>query len=773
MPTGISGSHDFASVTLRLKDALAELLGEKAYSHKDTDGNLQLNAVDKAYYLELIKSITQSKLYVSTPSKEDGELDLSRKRAKFYRLLGQEELVAKIWEIATDCIDEAADHVISELIESMALESDFEAAFVQLWPECFSGIYRVQKMLITKALTPLTDTFPFLIDKIPGVQSIADFMDYRLVEAGLSVLGNKVARMVRETIETLRRDLKKAFGAAKLGYSDARIESLKTLLRVMSQCRLIVIKEQKLSIQKAYIHSLESMLDKLEIEVNERYLTNVKRVIVEECEICCCIDRSLVLLVKKATASSLIFPEHRLRDLFNLFALEYGSKQEFDILKLTHVTSCRRQEFFDVLASEVTKRFKSSLQQLRSADQILSYCNSLYSLREPSCHQIIRASLRETFGGELKILEPFLKSLNVIIKRGYELLKTEDSGAKSYHETQSHKVKSLFSILRDFDLSEPFFKIFLEKGFLRRVLLMGQDYLKLAAHPYNIEKMVLDEFDSMSTLNEHFSQISKLRDDLDRSTLLLEGFNSKQRNEIELFPMIFERKNIPRSFQELPNYDIDLPPLLRQQWSQFHRFYLKSDSKSGLKPLTLQNSLHHLEIQTNFRLEDSSLLTLEVTLLQASVLEILNSQDRVTVPMLESYLHVPAYQIELTLQLFANSNLLKEVSGTYSVNGDFVADPRKVKNGRLRIVQRAANKPQSKKQVVTSSEPVNTEWVQDLLRASIVRCLKGRDGGTSFDELKRLVGTRNLGVSIGEFKSALAASQEYFTVKESLYYYLL
>ncbi|SCU80882.1 LAFA_0C01618g1_1 [Lachancea sp. 'fantastica'] len=772
MLTSRGVDFDFDSVSLRFKDALAELLSEKVCSFKNTDGSIQLSAVDEAFYFELIKSTTQSKVYVSTASKEDGELDLSRKRTKFYRLLGQEELVVKIWESITDCFDEAADQVISELIENLALESDFEAAFVQLWPDCCLGVYRNQKLLISKALKPLTDTFPFLLDKIPGVQSIADFIDYRLVEAGLSVLGNKIDRTVTEIIETLRRDLERLATADGNSGLRARIESLKMLLRVMSQCRLTVIKEQKISLQKTYINNLESMLDKLEIVVDKNYLANVRIFMVRECEISACISRNLTVKVKQAFADSLIFPEKCLRKLLNLYALCYGFRKEFELLKLTHVTSSRRQEFYDVLASEVTNRFNVSLRQHRNANHILWCCSSLYALKEPSCHSIIRASLRETFGGELRVLEPLLKSLNMIIKRCYELLKTDASEAKKYYDIQSHTIKSLFTILRDFDLTEPFFKLYLERGLLRRAFLMGQEYLTFATHQYNIERMVLDEFDSMSSLNDNFSQVSKLRDDLARTEALFEGFNGNRRGEIEIIPMIFERKNVPAFFQELPNYDIDLPPLLRQQWNRFHNYYLKSDSKAGLKPLTLENSLHHLEVQTSFPLENGSLLTLEVSLLQASVLEILDSRDEVTVSMLQSSLSVPIHQIELTLQVFVEFNLLQETDGAYKINENFIVDPKKVKNGRLRVVQRAVTKSQNRNSVFTTPEPKNANWAQEVLCATIVRSLKGHVGGMSFDELKRLTETRMLGISTGEFKSALAASDEYFTIKDDLYYYI-
>ncbi|SCU97226.1 LAME_0F18976g1_1 [Lachancea meyersii CBS 8951] len=773
MLTGRNTLPDFDSVSLPFKDALNELFDENSARNGQFEESFKLPLVDQAYYYELIKSVTQSKIYVSTAFRDDeSEKDSSRKRAKCYRLLSQEEVVAKIWGMIVDRVDESADHVISEFIESLALESDFEAGFVHLWPKCCMGAFERQKHLVSEAFGALTGTFPFILDKIPGVQTIVDFADYRLAEAGLSVLGKKTDRMVVELFRILRVELNvlsKSDGSED--DNQARTNCLKTLLRIMSRCRLTVLKEQKLSLKKLYLSSLENMLDHVEIAVNQDYLKNVKLVMIREYKIFSCISRNLAVEVKKTIANHLIFSEKRLRDLFDLYALNLGLKEEFEFLKLAHETGARRREFYEVLASQVSSRFKFSFQKYRSADRILAFCESLYALEDPACHKFIKDGLKETFDGELKILEPLLKSLNVIIKHCYDSLRIGDHDAKLFAEGQRQKLRALFTILRDFDLSEPFFKLFLEKSFFRRVLLMGQEFLSFAAHPYNLEKTVLDEFDSVAALNGIFPQVSKLRDDLERTNSLRKGFERIRRDGVELIPMVFERKNVPSSFQQLPNHDIDLPPTLRQQWSRFHNFYLKSDSKSGLKPLTLQNSLHHLEVQTDFLLEDNSFLVLQLTLLQASVLEILNSRAEVSIALLESLLSVPAHQVDLTLQSFVDAGLLKELLGSYSVNEEFSADPKKVKNGRLKIVHRTVPKSHETRIDIAAPEPNNAEWVRDVLRASIVRSLKGCDGGMSFDELVRSVERIRSGFSLGEFKSALTESRELYTLQNNLYYY--
>ncbi|SCV05168.1 LANO_0H01552g1_1 [Lachancea nothofagi CBS 11611] len=772
MLTGRNVIPDFESVSSPLKSALTELLSVRVINPKELRAQDVLSTAQRGYYYEIVKHLTQSKIYVSVNSKEGTEDDVSRKKAKSYRLMSQEELVIKIWDIVADQIDQCADDVIADFIENLALEVDFEAGFVRLWPGCCLGKFKVQVKLITEAFSYLTNTFPFIFDRIPGVQSVTEFADYRLVESALSVLDNKIDRTVDEMIRTVRElatAKDETQGLARDDEGAACSGCLQAFLRVMSKCNLIVMKEQRASVKRIYVKNLEIMLRNIKISFDKEFLNKLKSLVITEYEVASCISQSLPLEAKKTILNKLLFDADHLRSILTVYAFTPGFNREFESLKFAHFSANKSQQFYDILARETTDKFKASYLKQCNMSEILAFCESLYALEDPTCHKLIKRSLKEVFDGELRILEPLLKTLDSIIKNCYQLLISGQSKSEVQIENDKSKVHAVWTILNDFDLVEPFFELFFEKSFFRRVLLMGEDYLRFMDHSLNVEREVLENLELHRASRDFLPQLSKLRSDLKCTKLLNCGFNEKEISNVHLIPMIFERNNVPSTFQEISSNDITLPTTLQQIWNRFQSFYQKSDSKAGLKPLILQNALHHLEVQTDFKLEEGSFLILEVTLIQASVLEFFNTYADLTVAKLVKLLNVSVTQVNLALVAFVDVQLLKLSGGTFTVNADFKADPRKIKNGKFRVVNRSVPRPPTRQG--GPAVKTNTMWVKELLRASIVRSLKGFQGRITFEELKLLVEKQNSGFSLGEFKTALSDCRDFYDFHDSRYSY--
>ena len=131
MAIGQSYVADFDSVSLPLKNAFHSILNRA--SQERAPSSLSLN--ERAFFYELMRRLANAKLYVQANANDQELNNFSRKKAKSYKLLSQEELVVKIWNIIVDQLDECVDDVMANLIESFALESNLEMAFVRLWPQ--------------------------------------------------------------------------------------------------------------------------------------------------------------------------------------------------------------------------------------------------------------------------------------------------------------------------------------------------------------------------------------------------------------------------------------------------------------------------------------------------------------------------------------------------------------------------------------------------------------------------------------------------------------
>ncbi|SCU86921.1 LADA_0E01024g1_1 [Lachancea dasiensis] len=765
MLTGSKGIVEFASISSSLEKALEQLLAKSAKDWQGPNDEL-LSTADRCFYYELIKELTQAKVHIrSTATHEESIHDVSRKKAKLYRLLSQEELVNKIWNIIANRIDQCADEAISHFIEELALETHFEAGFVRLWPACYLGSFEYKKRAMAEAFNCLTESFPVVLAGAPGVSDVCEFADYRLIEAGIAVIGDRLHWTITELFRCLRRLLCENSDEIMSDKHRDHFECLKTFLRIMQKCPLVLPREQRALLKKLYFDDLRATLLLSEIPVDYEYLSKVKSIIIREKQVTsCCMSDYDVLEVKRLIVDRYILGASHLGNIVATYALTTGYEHEFSLLKLAHKSADKSQDLYSSLSSEALAQFRASFQKTRDLDKILDYCGSLYALNDLQCEEMVKNTLRTIFDGELRVLEPLLKTVDLMIKRSYRLIMEKKLGAIEEIEAKKNKVKTIWRILRAFDLVEPFLKLFYEKSLFRRILLMGQDYLKHMDHSFNLEKVVLDELELYGTPGNSLPELSRLRRDLEQSKSLQQEFCEKSTSLVEFVPLVFERKNVPMNFLETPNPDVKLPPTLQLLWNRFQSFYQKSDNKSILKPLILQNALHHLEVQTFFKLPDGSPLVLEVTLLQASLLEIFNSKEEVNLDLLISTLDVTANQAKLTIQSFRDVDLLKETEGTFYINNDFKPDVRKLKNGRLRIVHRMAHRSISDQTFRMVSKQEDTTWLRDLLRAKIVGLLKQNKEGITFDALRRSV-EKKTPASVGE-----NLGQLYQNVRNTLIY---
>lgn len=458
----------------------------------------------------------------------------------------------------------------------------------------------------------------------------------------------------------------------------------------------------------------------------------------------------------------------------------YGLRREFsahfDTLKFAYRSANKCEEFYEMFANVISAHFRASYKKKGDIDDILLTCSNIYSIGDQRCHRLIKGSLKLTVGGELNLLEPMSKSLDSKAKNWYRLIQGERIISHTVIEDEKASVQAIWTILHDFDLTEPFFKLYYERFLFRRVLLMGMKYLKYMNHPDNVEKILMDLLELRQTSWEFLPQLKGLRSNLTETKNINDRFHSETTEHIMLVPMIFERKNVPSAFQDQSLGDLNISKPLQALWNNFTEFYARSEPKADKKLLTLQNTLHHLEVETNFKLDDGSYLVLELTLLQTSILELFNEHKELSSLEIGSYLNVSGATLEVALESFIEVGLLETSEEKLSINEKFHPDKRKVRNGHLRIVHRPSSKSSIQAKEHRTSEDVvivgtNSAWVKDILRASIVRCLKSAACPLSFVDLNRTVSENHSGFSLGEFKTALSECVDFYSLHNGLYQY--
>ncbi|CUS21074.1 LAQU0S02e05292g1_1 [Lachancea quebecensis] len=763
----------FDTVSVSFKDAISKLLRRGSNEKlKALNGSSLLSITDKIYYYETTRKLTKSKMYAPAVAEGATQDMVSRKKSKTFRLLSQEEVVIKIWHVVVEELDKSVDGIVSELAEKLTLESDLKAAFVRYWPSLCAGQFEIHVTLLAEALRFFAEDFPFIFNAFPGVHTIKEFADYRLAESVLSVLGKEAENALSEALREIR---KKQCNCSEKGIqiaasqSGTEIEYLKNFIKTVGKCHLRFT-QYKRSLRVVYLDNLELVLSETNIEIDHCYLQNIKNFIIREDVIASLVSKNIHLETKKIILNRFLFSAGVLEDLLEIYALQRGFIHEFKMIKLAYNSDNRCNEFYASFANVIKKQFGISFQRHRTLDEILTFACSLYGLEDDKVPQLVKKGLELAVGGELKLIEPLVKSLDTKVKGCYRKLKEPQAANFQQAKNDYEIVLSLWRILETFDLLEPFFKLYMEKNLFRRIIIMGTDYLEYMNHPENLEKRFFDLLEARQSPWELVVQLKALRSNLIGTKKLLQDFQTSKLQHLQLAPMIFERKNVPASFHDFTLPELKIPKSLEALWQEFCAFYAESDPRSNKKLLVLQNMLHHLEVQTDFKLEDGSFLVLELTLLQASILDLFNEHEELTNQDIESHLCVATDILEPAMASFVNAGLLNIDSGAFSVNKEFKPDVKKIKGGLLKIFQKSTPKS-SLKPLEGGLEKKDAFWIKEVLRARIVGVLKASNVSLSYEQLKNAVEAECSGFSMGEFKTALAACEDFFSLNKEMYRY--
>ncbi|SCW02546.1 LAFE_0F08812g1_1 [Lachancea fermentati] len=726
---------------------------------------------EKAYFYEVLKSLTRSKVYVPLTFNQTAESGIFRKKPKGDKLLSQQDIVEHVWKIIREELCKFIEDRISLLLEQAIHEESFEGYVANLWPTVFEEDIKKKMETLNIACQYLNDNFPYIFSQHPMVTSVYRYSEYHCIRFLVKCLGQKIKPFLENVLQNLRNCFNNLYGEHECNGQRCLPGSIISPLKLMNDYKVTLDKRGEASIKDFYMNNVEVTSHHLLRNIPAYQCFNViERFLTTELVLVSTISRNWSFEVKKIVLKNTLHESTILKKLVPVLVLKENMSKEYEITKLSYLSAGRKEVFFQILTETVTSIFKESYSLQHNMTDILSCCQAMYNHKGPESSLIVKKALRNTFNGEANLIDPLLKDLDARVKKCYQSLILHHTMEPVQAKDNEMKWDVTWRILGDYGLKETFLAVYLEKSLFRRMILMSDNFLNLMNNPQNAEMLLITRLLANSENMESLKKLKSLVEDAEKSHQLLEHYKNK--NDIVLVPMLFERNNIPRSFQEMDFQGLNLPPVLQEVWNDFAEEYRKSDSKAAYKSIKLQHMLHHLEVSTPFKLGANQNLILEVTLLQSSILDLFNQDVTFSFEEMLATLNVPSSHLRLALSAFMDIKLLIESAGIYTLNMRFRPDRKKVRNGKLRVTHRSPQNT-STGGLGTSNPSKGNEsmWRKELMLACIIRRLKVEQNGYTFNELFDLVNEEIMGFSVGEFKTALSDCSDYYVLDNGIYHY--
>ncbi|SCV03799.1 LAMI_0H11056g1_1 [Lachancea mirantina] len=765
-----------AAVSNALQPLLDELQkGTLTLQFPEDVENLQL----RAYFTEKLKMLVTVKVCVTNVMEED-EVGSPRERFKGQRILSQEEILKVFWHLFSKDVCNFVNEMVANFVKELTNSSN--KGFICCWPPFFKQKLNPFMKMASSACRFLDENFADLYSSKGNIKTIGDYIGIYLVGDLIFKAKVPLEDLIDEILNILRVRIDQYLFNASLNVSlsdanekltqiineDDIHHSLLKFLQLVALYRETRSSKSDVKLKNHFIKSVQKSSDLLSGVPNEYYIKSIKKFVIREQLLSELIGFNMRETVKKNALEFTLLDVKRLGKLMPYLVVETRELNSFRLLKDAYYLAGRANEFIHVLGDVLENDFRHSSQNSADAESLLSSCALLRELNDPLCDLILKQSMRKIFGGDLRLVDPLLKVADQMIRRSYKKLHTGVQDANA--EDEKLKLNTLYAILEQFGLVESFYKLFYERILFRRIILMSDEFLKLKDNSDNLESYLLSDLAGRGRVPEAVPQLMALTNDLDKSQVLVREFQSTNAKlDFEFVPLIFERKNVPLAFQRDPTSSFALPASLGKYWDDFASFYKNSSLRYKSRILNPQTMLHHFEVESPFT-HKSKPLILELSLIQLCVLEVFNDREICDYEEMKSLVKFEPRHVDVALASFTSLGLLKHSNNRFTLNAFFKPDPKKIKDGKFRIAQKTL-KPLSGSfiQAGVSREGFGA-WKGELLKACIVRALKGA-GDLTADKLSEAVEQKFPGFSVGDFKAALSAAVDFYDLHDNVYYY--
>ncbi|CCK70528.1 cullin RTT101 KNAG_0E02690 [Huiozyma naganishii CBS 8797] len=716
--------------------------------------------------------------------------------------LTQSKVIAAFWKYCQLKLRRAIDLLVAKFAPIMKIcivvdhsaRPPFDAKLWELWASLYKGYDTTMKVLFS--VVPYVFINHRRIAKdIPREKSFEFYSTGVLLQSIREALGTEEIfdRYVVQLIAEMR--------CLEVDNNEYFRGFLKTPLELIYQHNIRV---QGRLVQELFLMNVSEHLKRRQMEENQYFsmFTYYHEEFYNNCLLAKMIAPSLMNSVSQLIVNQLFLNEESLPKYFHQ-VIYIG--QDIDVLRSSEAQNFRvlekvfslygRQDFFKeavrrVINQELAEESKSSSRNLLKIFDRLLMCLILLSPSE-DCLNIFKECICHHFGGEMKFMQTFVKFIESEMRR---LAEKGPAGpnhkftdfANRWRTTDTVR-ENLITFAKKLKMKETVLDIY-GNSLFRKFLLNGSALERRINDEDRFEMNLLDDFTKTFGQCDEMDRLADLRYNIKKAMEATVAFEHANPASI-VEPIVLQRNKVPALFQTSHSDDLAalrLPEDMERLWQEALAYVSERDSSNKLKHFEPQYHLHHCEMESLFLdPQTAAPLVLQLTVLQACVLDGFNEEDTVTVAALSKQLNVEETVVQSALNSFVGIGMVIPPTSTavgapmYSLNADFTPDVTKVKDGKLRVTlprpSKATGPRKRLHRSATAEHPEGSSavWQRELLKAAIARVLKSSTAGLDYDALHAGTRTQLQGFSVGEFKDALELLQRDRLLSESMGHYKL
>ncbi|KAL3232734.1 Uncharacterized protein RNJ44_04650 [Nakaseomyces bracarensis] len=737
---------------------------------------------DRLRRLQLLSPSYKDKCRYLTQRRLDSNSDDTIRDVKKLRTDGSARLytsVKEFWKFISTELEKLTASYADEIIRSFGL--DIKGA-PELERQKYRRLNSSMKVIITKLKCLLLATstvaeytflnYPKLMRSICKQYSALDYAFYAFITHLKERLGKSLKGILEESIETLDTNL--------LNVNKLHFDTEFSLFSLLSFYDLEITEGYPV-VQFLEDHINREIKVLMNSEVDEAFLETVymgarKEILLSKlCHSEVTTSRYLQILLSEDIFIKVL--EYILEKYENL--LEKSSEnielRKDDIhysLKRFYCNNGQVENYYLYIKHFLHKRLAFAKVSKSSLENVFVEATNLSILFyfDRKILKILMDELSACYHGTLQMYESFEKLLELKIRKYNKSHEKAIESGLNYNirddlmKNRFHD-RCLFLLPSALKFESSFLKLHQQKLF-RRAIMQGPEIYETISDFSYLEMNVMYTLISMYEKTDEMHGLYDLYLSLRRSYLFCQDYKKKEDQDV--VPLIIDKRNVPVVFQKEPNEDLILPQQLQEQWENLHNFFYSNTSSADVKSLVPIYSLQHCDVVTPFSNINSNgeKLILNLSIYQTCVLNLFNDKDDLAIEQICEKTGLKLDTVLQVLESFEAPKLITKSDSRYHINMQFQADPKKIKDGKLRIPMVVSHKkgnvrrstpPTSSTETSSTdtrrphSEGYSSLWRQELIKAAIVRNLKLNE--LTRDELYQLLLPH--GTSIGEFNDAL------------------
>lgn len=715
-----------------------------------------------------LRTLTQMKVYKPVDSSEFGS-PIGR---KLLHLVNQGKVISILWGVLRSKIYDLANKVVGCYLDKAGDSASKMTNLVTSWDEMHTN-YKDFMTLVLPLLEYVHINFPIVVKEIPKGLTVFDYTEVLLVQTLKEKLHSDFICFLETFLDIYR-------STDHLTNGNLNSEMPLTL---MYKYKITIDGESNISAEDFYFDNVTRYVeDKVHIPLNIFYFTDLIDHLERNAQITGMISAMLIEHANDIFIRNTILKKDVTIHLIELFK---GCIPLSTILEDPHVLI--KEQFQHILVAYMSRSMDIEFEELYREiirDNLTNGSNKRRDYEKPfaeACKLILIADedkrvksvakeeVVRALGGSINVMERYLKLCEADIRRSNQEFLCDAT-----------EIPQVFSVTLSIPLLLSLTPVFLNlysRSLFRRAIIHGPSIIETLKDPRFLEFHLLSLFKKNYGYTSEYHNLDNLKEEIIKSSKLALKFEQEEWDESNLMsPLVFEKKMIPMLSKEDHIENHILPKQLEESWDKFVDFYRRADTKAAFKKLHPIYHLQHCEVDTPYKLRDGKNLTLDLTFYQTCVLSLFNDFDLLGFDEILTKLQLKKSTLQEVLTSFTDIGLLTLQNDRYSLNDSFSADRKRIKDGKLRIPLSRPATRQSKGSVVATSlhrEGHSSQWKQELLKACIVRSVKGERDGLNYDALFKKVESQIQGISVGEFRDALNKSRNdnFITQENDIYMY--